>query len=241
MHLKMNILQEIINQFSQYYFTKLTLFIVETTTITYGILHYKKLKELRIFFWYLCLDLTLFITSLFLDTLKLFEVEDIHLLNGLINTGVSIMEIIVYFTYFSVRLKNQKQNNLKQVLFIFLIIFLSLILIETNTTGKSFLSKLHSLSTIMFLSILPLGIINIRKMLSDTRIEKLHFDPNFWITIGILYYSAVSIPFYYFRGLFSIEHEIKVMLDSILFYTPFTLNIICILIAFICKKRLKNL
>ena len=241
MHLKMNILQEIINQFSQYYYTKLTLFFIEAITIFYGILYHEKLKELKIFFWYLCLDFALFITSLLLYALKLFEIEDIHLLNGLINTSVSILEIIVYFTYFRVGLKKSNPNKLKHVTYIFLIFFSTLLLIETYTTGKSFLSKLHSLSTIMFLLILLLSIINIKKILSDSRIEKLHLDPNFWITIGILYYSAVSIPYYYFRGFFTMEHEIKVMLDSILFYTPFTLNIICILIAFICKKQLKNL
>jgi hypothetical protein len=237
----MNILQEIINQFSQYYFTRLTLFFVEAITIFYGIQYHKKLKEFKIFFWYLCLDFGLFITSILLDALKLFEIEDMHLLNGLINTSVSIIEIIVYFAYFRVRLKKSNLNKIKHVTFIFLIFSTTLTLIKTNTSEESFLSMLHSLSTIMFLSILLLGIINIRNLLSDSRIEKLHLDPNFWITIGILYYSSVSIPYYYFRGFFAIEHEFKVMLDSILFYTPFTLNIICILIAFICKKQLKNL
>jgi hypothetical protein len=82
--------------------------------------------------------------------------------------------------------------------------------------------------------------ISMLDLLKNNQIKKIHREPRFWITIGVLYYSAVSIPFYFFMGFFDMEYKLKVMLDSVLFYTPFTLNLMCLLIAFICKKQVKN-
>ena len=44
--------------------------------------------------------------------------------------------------------------------------------------------------------------ISMLDLLNNNKIKKIHREPRFWITIGVLYYSAVSIPFYFFRGFF---------------------------------------
>jgi hypothetical protein len=233
--------EEILNQLSHYHYTKLTLFLVESITVFYGALNYKKIKPLNLLFWYLLIDYSLFITSLVIDSYKLFSLEKIHTLNQTINAGISLLEIGFYFSYFRTQLDVRKIIKINTYM---IIIFSTYPLIHALTSDSitllSFFSGTHLFSTISFFLIFPLSIKNMIELVKDSNIENLYKEPSFWVTTGILYYSIISTPYYFFRGFFSINSSLKITLDSVLFYTPFTINIICILIAFICKKQVKN-
>ena len=237
----MTLIDEILNQLSQYYYTKGILFFLELCTVIIGLKYFKNLKGLKFFFWYSLIDFILFTVSLLLDSTKTIAVNKIHILNNSINASVSILEVIVYFLYFNTHLKVLRNRKHLQILLISLLIMVSVYFLDTSFYNTQwFFKKTHTISTIAFLIILVLGIINLKFIMSNPKIISLHTEANFWITIGIMYYSAVSVPYYYFRGFFSINNELKYHLDSILFYSPFTINIICILIAFLCKKQAKS-
>lgn len=237
----MELLQEILTQLTHYHYTRLILVAVEIAAITFGILLYKKLEDLKIFLWYLCIDFTLFIFSLFIDASKSLTIDDIHTLNETINASVSIIEIIIYMTFFG-RKKGHKSQYKRVSIFIIAILFLLKLISFTNRSffDISYFSGTHFLSTISFLLIFPLSILNMKILFEDEQDTPIHHNGEFWITIGMLYYSGISTPYYYFRGFFNIELDAKIILDSALFYLPFTLNILCILIAFLCKKPRRN-
>lgn len=233
--------EEIVNQLSHYHYTKLTLFSIETLAVIYGAVNYKKIKPLNLFFWYLLIDLLLFITSLLLDSCKIFEIQKVHTLNQTINASVSILEIGFYYSYFRTQINVSKiiKTNAFIAMTILCYSIIHNLALESFSL-PSFFSSTHLLSTISFILIFPLSIKNMIELIKNSDIENLYKESSFWITTGILYYSIISTPYYFFRGFFEINRNLKITLDSVLFYTPFTINIICILIAFICKKQAKN-
>ena len=223
------------------YYARLILLITETLALSVGIVKYTSLGNLKVFIWYLTIDLSLFITSILIDTLRSLSVPQIHVLNESINLSVSLIEVIVYFIYFK---KEMRIRNIIKYMLPVLFIIVAYITVKYafgNSTGNTtLLSASYFFSTVAFLIISPLAFISMLDLLKENKTEAIHRTPRFWITVGILYYSTISIPFYFFRGFFDMQRDVKVLLDTVLFYTPFTLNLMCILIAFVCKKQLKN-
>ncbi len=234
----MELIKEILSQLSQYNYTKMVLLIVELIAVLYGAKFFSKLGDLKLFFGYLLTDLLLFVTSLLLDAFKTINLSNIHILNESINALVSLLEIGFYYTYFSSKIKIKHFINFKIAAVLTFIITLFFIkIISGRFDSDSYFTGTHVFSTAAFLIISPLAIFNMIKLVNNEQLDELITESDFWITIGILYYSVISTPYYYFRGLFEIETSTKRALDSTLFYTPFIINIICILIAFICKKQ----
>jgi hypothetical protein len=234
-------LEEIINQLTQYNYTRLVLFVAESAAILTGIKYYKLLAELKFMVWYLVFDFSLFVGSMYIDGIKILDIQQVHQLNETINVLVSLVEIGFYYTYFSKRIRIKKIIRIN-ISILILGILGALIFYELTNKNilQSYTAGTHFISTLSFLLIFPLAITNLKYLLNDEKIESIHSDSHFWITLGILYYSSTSTPHYFFRGFFELDTNLKIALDSVLFYTPFTLNIICILIAFLCKKPAKN-
>ena len=237
----MSTINDLIAQLEMNYYSRLILLITELSALVIGLRKFKTLDTARIFVWYIAFDLSLYISSILIDTFHLIPAPQINKLNDTINLSVSVAEIGIYLYYFKMEVQ---KTNLKKYFFaiIFTVttyLFLSVALSKPiNKISLSSASYLFSSAS--FLLIFPLSMISMLDLLKNNQIKKIHREPRFWITIGVLYYSAVSIPFYFFRGFFDMEYKLKVMLDSVLFYTPFTLNLMCLLIAFICKKQVKN-
>ncbi len=232
----MDLIQNILTQLTHYYYTRLILAIVEIAAITFGILLYRNLGTLKIFLWYLCLDFTLFLCSLIIDASKSLNVNDIHTLNETINASISIIEIFAYVTFFGKKRSN-RLNFRKATFFIIgsLLAVKLFSILNGHIFRISYFSATHFLSTVSSLLIFPLSILNMKALIGREQGSPIHLNCEFWINIGILYYSGISTPYYYFRGFFNIDLDTKIILDSVLFYSPFTLNILCILISFLCK------
>lgn len=237
----MDLINSFISQLEEYYFSRLILLIVEIFTLIAGIFVYKNLGKEKILVWYIFFDLSLYIISLVTDSLTLIPSRQISTLNHVINLSVSVFEILAYYLYFSNNLTGRKIRSITiPTLFI-----LSLCLIlDFSSFGAQIKISVRSLSyflsSLSFLLVLPMSILNMSSLLNNIQITSIKGEPEFWITIGVLYYSSVSIPFYFFRGFFDMSKESTILLDTVLFYTPFILNLICILIAFLCKKQAKS-
>jgi len=237
----MSTINDLIAQLEMNYYTRLILLITELSALVIGLRKFKTLDTARIFVWYIAFDLSLYISSILIDTFHLIPVPQINKLNDTINLSVSVAEIGIYLYYFKMEVR---KTDLKKYFFVIIFtvttyLFFSVAL-SRHINKISLSSASYFFSSASFLLIFPLSMISMLDLLNNNKIKKIHREPRFWITIGVFYYSAVSIPFYFFRGFFDMEYKLKVMLDSVLFYTPFTLNLMCILIAFICKKQVKN-
>lgn len=237
----MDLYNALISQLEQYNYTRLILLVVEIFTFITGIFFYKKLTKEKVLVWYIFFDLVLFISSLVTDTLTLIPSKQISILNNAINLSVSVIEIFAYFLYFN---NNFTRRIIKSITIPTLFTLALYLILESSNVEPffkiSFRSISYLISSLSFLLILPLSILNMRSLLNNSKITSITGEPEFWITIGILYYSSISIPFYFFRGFFDMSKESTILLDTALFYTPFILNLICILIAFLCRKQAKS-
>lgn len=223
------------------HYCRVFLFASLLITLIYGIRNFSVLKDLKVFFWYLLLDFCLLCITIPIEPFNLLDDQSTNRFYGAINGLVSVTELVVYYIYLNpVKLLGKRYN-----LVLLSLITIALFVVISNISMRypfdlSLAIDSYSLSAAIFLIILPIALLNLFTILKNDHLHSLNHESEFWITIGVLFYCALSSPYYYLRGSFQLNHYLQLIFDEVLFYTPFIINCICILIAFICRKQAKK-
>ena len=212
----------------------------ELIAIIIGLLYVRKEKLRILFLVYLIFDFLIFLCDIYLDAFSSFTKKEIDFFIGLTNNLISLVELLVYFYFFSNILRNRTIIKLMKISAMIFIVIIGLLV----TTKYSFLTNRFPyitdlIGTIEFLLLILPCFVFFYELFQDDSAIKLHRRPSFWIVTGIFFYSVMSVPY------FMITHFIASNLVNyfsltylLLFSIPFTINFIFLTRAFLCKKVL---
>jgi|GraSoiStandDraft_1057264.scaffolds.fasta_scaffold129824_2 hypothetical protein len=208
--------------------------------IVTGFLFVQKNKVTIFFLIYLIIDFIFSLCDTYLQTFSSFSKYQIFIFITLTNTIISLAELLTYYYFFSKIIKNKSILRVMKILgFSF---FLITVLLET--TRFAFLTpRLIYIADVVgaleFLFLVPPSFVYFYELLKNDPVVNLYQRPSFWIVTGILFYSVISIPYLLIdRFVYDNQYEHRYLLDLAFFYIPFSLNLIFLTRAFLCKKTL---
>lgn len=156
------------------------------------------------------------------------------------NTMIAFVELLVYYYFFSKVINSTSAIKLLRFLrLIFICIIVIFMFTQFNfiTQRNFYVSEL--IGAIEFLFLLPPCFFYFFELLKNKHTINLCHRPSFWITTGIFFYSVISVPYYLIDRFFvNNKYEYRYLLDFMLYYLPFTINIAFLTKAFLCKKTL---
>jgi hypothetical protein len=237
--LEMNF-EKLLQYFQSISYGSVVLAITETLVIILSIRFTRNNKLVLIFLIYVFVDLILVISHWFMMMSDQYPptARKIFLAYG--NTITTFLELGAYYFYFIKLLGNDFKSILKKLFFLYVVLMLIYLFTKFNfITGRiDYVSNL--MSVVEFIILLPPCFYYYYHLLNTNSPYKVFQRPSFWIVTGILLFALLSIPHYLINSYFNtIQTELPFKRMILLFYyLPFTLNILFLFKAFLCKKDL---
>lgn len=223
----------------QNHYAPLILFILEGIAIFYALKNLERNTIGKLFIFYLILDLVILTLDLILYSSR---VTNVLRLKFVISTNniISLTELIVYYTYFQDLLKNKTWYNfLKSIKFVVIILSIPLTILIILLPVKTTEYPTNLFGVIQLLLLIPPCIKFFQEILNTESSLRLFSRPSFFITSGVFFYSASSIPFYLIKKILdNIQSKYILDIAAAFFYTPIIINIIFLILAFKCKKAI---
>jgi hypothetical protein len=232
--------QKLLKYFENEYYGSLFIAFFELTAIITGFLFARRNKMALPFLFYMILDFAIYVYDIYLVVYSSLSISKVNKFLILSNDFISLVELLIYFYFFSRIIKNKVIINLMKILGGFLLIVTVLL----ETTKFTFLSSRlfyisNLINTLEFLFLLLPCFTYFYELLKDDPITNLYQRPSFWIVLGILFCSVISIPYLLIdRFVNNNKYEYANLLALVFFYLPFSLNFIFLTKAFLCKKTL---
>ena len=236
----MNIWDTILQDLEKRYFIELIMWVVELITIILGLIYVRNQTIGKLFLFYLIVDFII----LNIGTYFQYFSKNLTFINSFINysnTFISLIELYIYYCYFKLVLENNRTKILMNIL---TIIYVLIILAFTTNNfvflkaNSAYLS--YAISAIGFAFLLYPSVSYFFELMNKYSTESLFKKPSFWIVSGIFFYSIISIPYYLLDNFLNTNKSIyRIMLSTIFFYLPFTLNFVFLTKAFLCRKPLQ--
>ena len=218
------------------------MFITELLALIIAIVYGRKYKTGRFFVFYIAFDILVFCIDTTLNSLTTVSFKSFQYFVIYSNSLISMVELYAYFYFFHSVFQSKK---IRISILILSVIYLLLIIIY-SISGFSFL--FHSarfdyasylLGAIEFIFLIPFCFIYFNKLISTSSKLKILERPSFWITTGIFFFSLISIPYYLlYVYIFKAYKPYSTVFSAALYYTPFVINFIFLIKAFLCRKPL---
>lgn len=226
-------------EFAERFYTQPILGMAEIIAIIIGLKYSRKDKIGRLFIFYITFDFIISIVDWSFSYISMPK----HFTKGFIritNTLISMLELNVYYYFFKTIFQNKKINNFLTILstaYTLLGIFYIITQFSFISTRSSYISNIiYSIGLALLLP--PVGIY-FNKLINTYSEINLFARPSFWISVGIFFFCILSTPCYLLISyLQKPENHAYNIIEASLYYTPFTLNILFITKAFLCKKTL---
>lgn len=212
----------------------------ELIAIVTGLRLIRKDKTVVLFLVYLIFDFSLCIVDIYLEATSTLSTADFIFFSGITNSLIALIELVVYFYFFSKILRNRTVIRFMKIFtIIFLIIILTLLLTRFSFLTKRFFYITNIIGAIEFFFLLgPCFVYFFELFQNDTTI-KLHDRPSFWIVSGIFLYAVISIPYYLINRFVAVNFRATWPIIYLWLYClPFVANFIFLTRAFLCKKIL---
>lgn len=216
------------------------MWLLELLAIVIGIIYVRKQKIglfflLYLGFDFLALNLDIFLIS-FLERTDKLAFKFVVIGNSL----VSAVELFVYNYFFYKVVKNKRVRFTLKVTSVSFLLFLLFVLFNIQfgllwNAGYStqILASVGFIFLLIPCSAFYFDIMNIKSGIN------LQDRPSFWITSGIFFYAAISIPYYLVDMYFlKAQYEYGAALSIALFIIPFSINFLFLIKAFLCKRNL---
>lgn len=231
--------QKLYGRFEAVYYTEIIMFLTELILLVIAILYIRKTKLGRYFIFYILFDFILLISNLILSA---YTGISNHLKNEFVNylnNSVALIELLVYFYFFIQVLSKRVRRPLTILAFFFLIIILIYACNKFSflTTRQGYVANLIGVAE--FILLIPPCLLFFYTLLKTNSSMRLFERPSFWIVTGIFFYSFISIPFYLLKKYIDDNYiSLTYAFNAALYITPFTLNFVFLIKAFLCKKTL---
>jgi hypothetical protein len=236
----MSAFDKLIKFFEDEYYGNLLIGFFELTAVITGFLFSRRNKMALPFLLYLILDFVIYVYDIYLVVFSPFSINKVNSFLLLSNNFISLVELFTYFYFFSRIIKNRLIKTLMKILgWLFLIVTVLL-----QTTKFTFLtSRLfyvsNLISTLEFSFLLLPCFTYFYELLKDDPIINLYQRQSFWIVLGILFCSVISIPYLLIdRFVNNNKYEYGHLLALVFFYLPFSINFVFLTRAFLCKNTL---
>lgn len=221
------------------YYTDLAMWFIELATIIVGILFVRNQRIARLFLQYLIVDFLILNISFFFVGSNLALAKLDTFLNYA-NPSISLLELYVYYQYFNLILKNEKEKKfikfLLNIFSVLLVSFLSFGLVYPLAHLK-YIS--YTISVLEFIFMIMACIFYFLQLLVEESTYSLFHRPSFWIVAGIFIFSVISIPYYLLNTyLAQTKNNYRNVLIALFYNTPLIINFLFLSSAFLCKKRL---
>ena len=236
----MNQFERLLDSLQKGYYVQVLLFVVEFFALVFAFLYSRKTKIGRFFIFYIAFDFAILIGSVYLVTNSTKTEAFANTVFNYTNTLIALVELLVYYYFFSKTLSPRWINSLMKILALLYI----LLIIVFTITKFSFLSPRFSyisylLGAMEFVFLLPPCMVFFYELLNSKSELPLFKRPSFWITTGIFFFSIISIPYYLvLKYISSNKKELTDILAAVFYYLPFTINFVFLCKAFLCKKTL---
>jgi len=212
----------------------------EIIAIVIGVICVRKQKAGILFLAYLTFDLAMWICDIYVQMSQKFTARQIMLFIGQTNILIALLELFVYFYFFSKILHNKaflKLIKIVATVFAFIIIIFTTTQFSFLTERFYYITNIIGVAELLFL--IPPCLLYFKGLFSNNIAVSLYQRPSFWIVTGVFFYSVISVP-YYLVDRFLFDHQSKYWsLTYLLFFSiPFSVNFIFLSKAFLCRKSL---
>ncbi len=222
------------------YYTFLVSLVIEFILILVAFSYVKRARTGHLFLVYLGLDFSIGLVDLFLISYPGITKNFITNFYRYSNNFIALVELMVYYYFFSKIFKNSKiRTVLIGVGGFYLIIIIIYFSTKFNfiTIRDDYISDL--VSAMEFVLLLPPCLLYYSSLLHENLQMNLFERPSFWIVTGIFLFSFVSIPYYLLKRYISqAQPELSYVFNAALYTVPIILNFVFLTKAFLCKKHL---
>lgn len=234
---------KIYESFTEYYFSKILLFISVGIALFYGL---KKQSSNDVYFklnLYLSAEVVLGVAFCFIEPITEAYSDFITYYVYITNATISLLEFLfishLYITIFKERRSIRLIKILQKLIaLIFVTICLCPILFKTKYIERI----TYALGSVEFLMIFFLSISYFKFVFSDISEISLSKRGSFWCFLGFLFYCSISAPFYIICPSFfpSGDATFDTVLPALYYYLPYSILFICITISLRCKTQIWN-
>jgi hypothetical protein len=212
----------------------------ELLALAIGCYHYKKNKIGKFFLLYITFDLLILIFQNYVLYFSSFPKFISGKIVNATNDLVCLVELLVYYYFFRLVIRSKaviKLIKLLRVIFFFLFFIYALAFLLTFQQSAQPMAYPLGVVEFIFL-IIPCFRYFVELFIITPSLD-LFKKPSFWITTGIFFYSAISIPLYsVIEYLLVNNYRYYISATMILFSLPFGINFLFLSKSFMCKKNL---
>ena len=212
----------------------------ELIAIAMGLFFVRKQKLGVFFLAYLAFDFCMGVCDHYVELSPNFSKQEIFLFVGHTNLLIALVELYIYFYFFSKVLRNKMVNRLMKIV----AAGFTLIIIIFTTTRFDFLTErfyyiTNLIGVIELLLLIPPCLIYFHELFSNDLTVNLYQRPSFWIVTGVFFYAVISVPYYLVDRFLTDNRSNYSSLMFLLFFSiPFSVNFIFLTKAFLCKRSL---
>lgn len=227
-------------EIAERFYTQPILVILQFIAILIALKYCRNDKIAKFFVFLFAFDLTVQLINFSHSGNEKISKNTIVRFTSITNTLITIIELNIYYYYYKLILTSKKLKTFFTLIPIFYTILAlshSTFIFEFSTLRKNQISFI--IYSLEFALILPAVIIFFIKLIKTTTDTSLFSRPSFWISVGIFFQCTISIPCYLLISyLLKQKTEYMPIIEATLYYTPFIINTLFIIKAFLCKKTL---
>lgn len=236
----MNVFERLWQFYERGHYGNLIMPVFELIAIIIGLRFVRNDKLGRLFLVYLTFDFLIYLANTYLEPFSSLTTRQVVLYHNISNNLISLVELLVYFYFFSTILNNKKIIKTMQISAMIFTLLMALLFIAVGygflTTRFSYLTNL--IGTIEFMLLVPPCFVYYYELFQNDPVINLHQRPSFWIVTGIFFYAVISIPYYTLDSFVNNLHPRWRVTYLLFFCIPFAINFIFLTKAFLCKKKL---
>ncbi len=222
------------------YYDEPFMFVCELTAIILGLIFQRKSRVGQFFIFYAILDILILVFDIYLSSFSRLTGKEFN--NSLLisNCFSFLGEIIAYFFFFELTLKNKliKQSiSVLRVIFIILVVahLLNVFVLHRPITGND----MYYLGVVELLFLIVPCLFYFAELFSKPSVKGLFQRPSFWITTGVFFYAFISIPMYFIIDyLLKSKYQYYDEITWLLFSFPFGISFLFLSKAFTLKTEL---
>lgn len=229
---------KLIHNIAHFYYAPLIQVLTELTALIVVLFYGRKTKIDRAFAFYIAYDFCILIIGNIVENHSSISKKQFSFLLNYSNTLISLIEIWVYYIFFFSVLESKKiKAFLTGLLSVYTLLTIVFLFTRFDFISDRMSYMAYILNGVELVFMLPPCLFFFSSLLNKESSIPLHKRPSFWIVTGVFLYSLISIPFYFISKYIIANYmDIWPAIASALFITPFTINFIFLIKAFLCKR-----
>jgi hypothetical protein len=237
----MNGWEKMFDGWHERYYDDLFMFVCELTAIILGLIYHRKNRVGQFFIFYVVIDISLLVYNNYYQYFSGRTSKEFSNSLLITNSFSFLGEILAYLFFFQHSLENiviKRLIPIFRVSFIILVFFhlLNVLLLHIPISG---VRDMYYLGAIEFFFLIIPCLFYFAELFSRPSAKNLFQRPSFWITTGIVFYTFISIPYYFITDyLLKSNYKYEIEFAVLFFSLPYGITFLFLSKAFLCKTEL---